>query len=148
MEIKKSRWLQLALFCVINLFAGSFYVWSVFAGPLAERLADIAGHPVTAADLGMVFATASAVNPVAMILGGWANDRFGPRFVIPFGGAFIDLMGHYRYMFLWDAVFTAVGLVVLGIVYVEWRRRGDDSSGTVLEEESGSGGGRERAISL
>ena len=39
-----------------------------------------------------------------------------------FGGAFIDLMGHYRYMFLWDAVFTAVGLVVLGIVYVEWRR--------------------------
>lgn len=65
-----------------------------------------------------------------------------------FGGAFIDLMGHYRYMFLWDAVFTAVGLVVLGIVYVEWRRGGDDSSGTVLEEESGSGGGRERAISL
>lgn len=89
MEIKKSRWLQLALFCVINLFAGSFYVWSVFAGPLAVRLTDLTGSPVTAADLGMVFATASAVNPVAMILGGWANDRFGPRFVIPFGGAFI-----------------------------------------------------------
>lgn len=39
------------------------------------------------------------------------------------GGVFIDFMGDYRYMFLWDAVFTAVGLIILGFVYVEWQRR-------------------------
>lgn len=39
------------------------------------------------------------------------------------GGAFIDLMGHYRYMFLWDACFTSVGLIILIYVYQEWQRK-------------------------
>lgn len=40
------------------------------------------------------------------------------------GGAFIDLMGDYRYMFLWDAVFTTIGLVILVIVYFDWIKYG------------------------
>lgn len=89
MNVKRKRWLYLALFCAVNLFAGSLYVWSVFSGPLAARLAAAGGAPVTAADLGLVFSAACAVNPLAMIAGGWVNDRWGPRAAIPIGGVLI-----------------------------------------------------------
>ncbi len=89
MSIRQSRWLNLLIFCVINLFAGSLYAWSVFSGPLAARLTALTGETVTAADLGIIFSIAAAVNPLAMIAGGWINDRFGARAVIPVGGAMI-----------------------------------------------------------
>ena len=40
------------------------------------------------------------------------------------GGAFIDMMGDYRYLYLWDAVFTAVSLVFMLLVYRAWKRLG------------------------
>lgn len=89
MDIRKSRWLYLTVFCTVNLFAGSFYAWSVFSGPLAARLSALTGTAVTAADLGLIFSLASAVNPFAMVAGGWVNDRFGPRAVITAGGIMI-----------------------------------------------------------
>lgn len=38
------------------------------------------------------------------------------------GGKFIDFMnGDYRYMFIWDAIFTAIALVFLILVYRKWK---------------------------
>lgn len=89
MRISRARWLYLAIFCLVNLCAGSLYAWSVFSGPLAERLTELSRSPVSTTDLGLIFSVASAVNPFAMIAGGWVNDRFGPRMVIPVGGLMI-----------------------------------------------------------
>ena len=91
MNIRQSRWLTLFVFCVINLFTGSLYAWSVFSGPLATRLSTLSGHPVTPTDLGVIFSIATSVNPFAMIAGGWVNDRFGARAVIPVGGVMIGV---------------------------------------------------------
>ena len=88
-DIKKRRWFYLVLFCLINLFAGSYYAWSVLAPAIAQRLTLLSGTVVTASDLALVFSLASAVNPFAMIAGGWFNDRYGPRFVIVTGGLMI-----------------------------------------------------------
>ncbi|WP_443743791.1 hypothetical protein [Sutterella sp.] len=73
------RSLLLFVFCVANLFAGSLYSWSVFSGPL------------TAADLGFIFSIATGINPVAMISGGWVNDRFGPKYVLSAGQGDVTL---------------------------------------------------------
>ena len=86
MNLLKKRWLLLAAVCVINLCAGSIYAWSVFAPPLAERLSLITGTAVTAGSLAAAFSLANGIAPIPMILGGWINDRFGPRAIIPAGG--------------------------------------------------------------
>ena len=86
MNLLKKRWLLLAAACVINLCAGSIYAWSVFAPPLAERLSLITGTAVTAGSLAAAFSLANGIAPIPMILGGWINDRFGPRAIIPAGG--------------------------------------------------------------
>ena len=82
----EKRWLLLAAACLINLCAGSIYAWSVFAPPLAERLSLITGTAVTAGSLAAAFSLANGIAPIPMILGGWINDRFGPRAIIPAGG--------------------------------------------------------------
>lgn len=84
MNFLANPWAQLALLSLANLFAGSLYSWSIFAPALAERLGA-----ASATDLGWIFGIASAVNPVAMILGGWVNDRFGPRLTLSAGGLMI-----------------------------------------------------------
>ena len=84
-----NNWLLLAVFFIANLFAGSLYSWSVFSAPLAVKLSGLTGEALTSADLAFVFSVAAAVNPVAMISGGWVNDRFGPRGVLTAGGLLI-----------------------------------------------------------
>lgn len=78
------RWAILAASCLINLCIGSLYAWSVFARPMAERLAAITGQEV--ASLAIVFTLANAVGPITMISGGAIVDRIGPRWVIRAGG--------------------------------------------------------------
>ena len=68
--------------CIINLFAGSIYAWSVFASPLAERIGSLLQTSLTSADLAIAFSIANALGPIPMIFGGLINDRFGPKFVI------------------------------------------------------------------
>lgn len=85
-SIKKRRVAYLALFCLINFFTGAIYIWSVFAGPLAARIADAAGCVVKTSDLAPVFGLATGVTPFVMLAGGFINDRFGPRLTIVFGG--------------------------------------------------------------
>lgn len=80
------RWVVLAASCLVNLCIGALYAWSVFATPMAEHLAALAGGP--APNLSLVFTTACVLPPVTMILGGMVNDRMGPRWVVLAGGLF------------------------------------------------------------
>lgn len=79
MEILTKRWYLLAIACVINLCTGSIYAWSVFAGPKAAQLSQLLGHVVTAGDLSLAFSLANGLAPIPMVLGGFINDRAGPR---------------------------------------------------------------------
>ena len=83
-ELTRRRWLVLAASCLINLCVGSLYAWSVFAAPMAERLSELAGAPVTG--LAIVFTIANAVGPITMIGGGAVTCRLGPRAVVLAGG--------------------------------------------------------------
>jgi MFS family permease len=40
------------------------------------------------------------------------------------GGLFIDWVGDYRYIYIWDAIFTSVALVAIIIVYRKWQAYG------------------------
>ena len=41
-----------------------------------------------------------------------------------FSGWFLDLMGLYRYLYVWDLVFTMLGTFCLLVAYVKWRKLG------------------------
>lgn len=121
MNLTQQRWRLLAVSCLINLFAGSIYAWSVFGSALAARLSDLTGAAVTGADLALAFGIANGLGPVPMIFGGAVNDRFGPRFVIMAGGLLMGLG-----LFLTGSVETPAGVVLsyglffglgLGLVY-------------------------------
>lgn len=121
MNLTQKRWFLLGVACLINLFAGSIYAWSVFAAPLAERLAGITGAPVTPGDLAVAFSLANGLAPIPMIFGGADNDRFGPRFVIPAGGLlmgaglwFSGHAGSVSELVLTYGLFFGLGL---GLVY-------------------------------
>ena len=86
MNLTQKRWQLLLVSCIINLFAGSIYVWSVFGAALSAKLTEMLGTPVTGADLALAFGIANGLGPIPMIFGGAVNDRFGPRFVIIGGG--------------------------------------------------------------
>lgn len=90
-KLTKKRWLILVASCLINLCIGSLYAWSVFAGPLAERMNMLTGSSMTAADLAIVFTVANAVGPITMISGGTINDKLGPKWVIFAGGLLFGL---------------------------------------------------------
>lgn len=90
-KLTKKRWLILAASCLINLCIGSLYAWSVFAGPLAERINMLTGSSLTAANLAIIFTVANAVGPITMISGGTINDKLGPKWVIFAGGLMFGL---------------------------------------------------------
>ncbi|QDA54007.1 OFA family MFS transporter [Sutterella faecalis] len=89
--LKARRWFFLACFCLINFCTGALYLWSIFSIPLAQRMSEILGMPVAAADLSPVFGLAGGLTPFLMIAGGFVNDRFGPRWVISTGGALLGI---------------------------------------------------------
>ena len=76
--------------CIINLFAGSIYAWSVFASPLAERIGSLLQTSLTSAYLAIPFSFANALGAFPMIFGGLINDRLGPKFVIAAGGVCVS----------------------------------------------------------
>lgn len=85
-KLTKRRWLVLISSCLINLCIGALYTWSVFAGPMAAHLSQIAGRELTAADLAIVFSVGNATGFITMIGGGFLNQKIGPRWVIFIGG--------------------------------------------------------------
>ena len=121
MNLTQQRWRLLTVSCVINLFVGSIYAWSVFGSALAARLTDLTGTAVTGADLALAFGLANGLGPIPMIFGGAVNDRFGPRFVIVAGGILMGLG-----LFLTGTAESATGVILsyglffglgLGLVY-------------------------------
>ena len=89
--LKKKRWICLILFFLANFFTGALYIWSVFSGPLAQKIGLATSTNLTAADISPVFGVATGVTPFLMLAGGYINDKFGPRFVIAAGGLFIGI---------------------------------------------------------
>lgn len=87
----KRRWLVLVCSCLINLVIGALYVWSVFAGPMAEHLNLINGTALTAASLAIVFSVGNSDGFITLIAGGFINQKFGPRWVIFAGGILFGL---------------------------------------------------------
>lgn len=85
------RWVVLVCSCLINLVVGSLYVWSVFAGPMAEHLNTINGTALTAASLAIVFSVGNSDGFITLIAGGFINQRFGPKWVIFTGGILFGL---------------------------------------------------------
>jgi MFS family permease len=78
------RWFVLVASCLVSLFIGSMYAWSVFAKPMAEYLSALSGTAVSS--LTIVFTVANSVGPITMISGGYINDRTSPKFIILTGG--------------------------------------------------------------
>lgn len=76
-SLTKKRWMILIFSCLINLCIGSMYAWSSLSAPMAKELD---------ANLSSVFSTANAISFVAMIIGGFLNDKYGPRWIVFTGG--------------------------------------------------------------
>lgn len=91
MDVLIKRWYLLAIACVINLCAGSIYAWSVFAGPKAEQLSQILGQTITAGDLSLAFSLGNGLAPIPMLLGGYLNDKAGPKIQIVLGGLLVAI---------------------------------------------------------
>ena len=82
-ETKINRWLILIASCLINLCIGSMYAWSALSAPMAVELG--------VDNLSIVFSIANAVGFITMIIGGFMNDKYGPRWVIFTGGVMFGI---------------------------------------------------------
>ena len=85
-NLDQKRWFILMLCCFVNLCIGSIYAWSVFAGPMEERLNSIYAAGLAPGALAIVFTIANVVGPFVMIPGGRINDKIGPRWIVLLGG--------------------------------------------------------------
>ncbi|MBP2637912.1 MAG: yhjX 3 [Firmicutes bacterium] len=79
-EQKYNRWLILVAAVIINICIGTLYAWSVFALPLGKTF----GWAATS--IALAFTINHALSPVAMIGGGYIQDRLGPKANVIIGG--------------------------------------------------------------
>lgn len=79
-EQKYNRWLILIAAVIINICIGTLYAWSVFALPLGKMF----GWAATS--IALAFTINHALSPVAMIGGGYIQDRLGPKANVMIGG--------------------------------------------------------------
>ena len=63
------------------------------------------------------------------------------------GGWFIDLLG-YQYIYMWDFLFTTVGLILLIWVYRKWKALGGDKNYVPPERTPELDGGAEGKTEL
>lgn len=75
-----NRWLLLAASIVANLCIGSAYAWSVFSKPLQEEFGW------SATQVSIAYSICLGMIPLAMIVAGKLQDKYGPRWVIFAGG--------------------------------------------------------------
>lgn len=78
--MKKNRWLLLAASIIANLCIGSAYAWSVFSRPLQEQFGW------SATQVNVAYSICLGMIPLAMIVAGKLQDKYGPRWVIFAGG--------------------------------------------------------------
>ena len=120
--LTKKRWLVLAACCLANLALGAFFAWSVFAGPMAERLNTLQGTSLSAADLAIVFSLANGVGVFSMVAGGAAEKKLGSRLVILVGSALFGLgfiiSGLANSLAVLMLGFSIVGGLANGFAYV------------------------------
>jgi len=110
--LTKKRWLVLAACCAANLALGAFFVWSVFAGPMAERLNALHGTSLSAADLAIVFSLGNGVGVISMVAGGATEKKLGSRRVILIGTAL------YGLGFIICGLANSVAILMLGFSIV------------------------------
>lgn len=116
-----NRWIVLIAACLINLFSGSIYAWSVFAPAKAAQLSQVLHEVLGPQDLAIMFSMANAMCPMTMILGGMITDNFGVKKVLFLGGAFIcfgliysGLSETFIELFIAYGIFFGLGI---GLVY-------------------------------
>ena len=80
------RWAQLILgvFCMVQI-ANLQYGWTLFVNPIDQKY-----HWGTAA-IQMAFSVFIATETWLVPIEGWFVDRYGPRWVVTFGGALVAL---------------------------------------------------------
>lgn len=79
------RWVILAAACLVQVALGAVYVWSLFAAALGP---DSPSHlRLTATEAMEPFEIALGVVVLGTAVGGWLQDRIGPRPVALLGGA-------------------------------------------------------------
>lgn len=81
----KNRWFVLFACILINICLGAGYAWSVFQPPLMEV------HGWSASQASLAFSIYFSMGPVAMILLGPLQDKYGPRWIAFLGGIMIGL---------------------------------------------------------
>lgn len=85
MDYGKKRWIVLIISCVINIFIGTGYAWSMFVGPLNTHF-EALGFTNAMATLTWAFTLANSIGPIPMIAGGYINDTIGPKWSVFVGG--------------------------------------------------------------
>ena len=102
------RFLYLSLFWAINFCLGSFYAWSIYSTWLSEVLSAATQTIVSPSSLAYIFSIGAALNPIAMILGGFVSDRYSPRIVLLLGG-FLASLGYFLMSISEDASLILLG---------------------------------------
>lgn len=110
--LTKRRWLVLFASCAANLALGAFFAWSVFAGPMAEKLNALQGTNYSAADLAIIFSLANGLGVISMVIGGAAEKKIGARWVI-FIGAFLFGVG-----LMISGLARSFGMLMLGFSFI------------------------------
>lgn len=80
-EQKYNRWSILIATIIVNICIGTLYAWSIFALPLGNLFGW------TAAVTALAFTICHGLSPVAVISGGYIQDKFGGRASILIGGS-------------------------------------------------------------
>lgn len=77
--MEKNRWVLLTVSICANLCIGSAYAWSVFSKPLQATFGW------TATEVNLAYSICLGMIPLAMIVAGKLQDKYGPKWVV-FGG--------------------------------------------------------------
>lgn len=114
-EERYNRWLILVAAIVINICIGTLYAWSVFAMPLGKLF----GWAPPA--LALVFTINHGLSPVAMIGGGYLQDKLGSKTTIIAGGLMFTiglfLSGYVSQVSMLYLTYSALAGIGGGIIY-------------------------------
>ena len=88
----KKRWVVVAASCIVNMFIGITYCWSIFQGGFMAESEKIFGGAVLASSLALAFTLNTGVGPITMITGGAMKKKFGAGGVVKIG-AVLTLLG-------------------------------------------------------